>query len=351
MAPPFLRFMIVPETFKPKTDKRPKANEPLAPAPIEIDAKKYKVDLNATITQTVCVEIQRKTILTFGSLLVLTGKPKARKTTFLHAFIASAILNDTIWTIRCHLPPERNEIALIDTEQSLYDLIHSLRRIEPIIRRPISAVPTFSVYTARAFDVPEICALIENLVKSNPKIGLLAIDGLIDLVNDINDVRESKQAIQFLKRICDVYNVGIIGIIHQNKGTNYSLGHLGAFASRFCQSELAIEKNDDDGTSTLKPTMLRSADDLEPITIRFDKERNVYNDVNNVPIQVGLSNADMVKKVFQQNIGLTYAELLTRCVEAFKCSRYEAEKKLVPVWYAEKLIAKVGRNIEINRQL
>jgi hypothetical protein len=114
---------------------------------------------------------------------------------------------------------------------------------------------------------------------------------------------------------------------------------------------LAIEKNDDDGTSTLKPTMLRSADDLEPITIRFDKERNVYDDVNNVPIQVGLSNADMVKQVFQQNIGLTYAELLTRCVETFKCSRYEAEKKLVPVWYAEKLIAKVGRNIEINRQL
>lgn len=337
--------MLVPNQTK-KKDKRT-TSQATTETPVNINVSDYKVDLSATVTQTVCVTIQHNTILTLGSLLVLTGKPKARKTTFLHAFIASAILNDSIWTIRVNLPLERNEIALIDTEQSLFDLIGSLRRIEPIIRRPIADVSTFSVYTARAFDVAEICNLIENVCKSNPKIGILAIDGLIDLVNDINDVRESKSAIQFIKRICDQYNVAIVGIIHQNKGTNFSLGHLGAFASRFCQSELAIEKNDDDDTSTLKPTLLRSAKNIEPITIRFDEQRNVYDDVNNVPVAVSLSNAEMVRRVFDNRNGLTYAELLSRCVEVLRCSRYEAEKKLVPVWYAENLIQKVGRVVQI----
>lgn len=339
----FFIFMLVPNI--PKKRQKPASEEP-EPIPV-VNIDSCKVDLNAPVTQTVCVTIQHKTVLTLGSLLVLTGKPKARKTTFLHAFIASSILSDAIWSIRVTLPPDRNEIALIDTEQSLYDLIGSLRRIEPIIRRPVADVSTFSVYTARAFDVPEICALIENVCKSNPKIGLLCIDGLIDLVNDINDVRESKTAIQFLKRICDQYNVGIVGIIHQNKGTNFSLGHLGAFASRFCQSELAIEKNEDDGSSTMKPTLLRSADDLEPITIRFDQSRNVYDDIRNVPIKLELKNKDLIKQIFDGKAGLTYAGMIQRCIEVLSCTKYEAEKKIIPVWYAENLICKRGSLIQI----
>lgn len=335
--------MLVPKKQKPQ---KTAAETPL---PIHFDVEKYRVDLAQTITQTVCISIQQKTILTLGSLLVLTGKPKARKTTFLHAFLASAMLNDSIWTIRVSLPDDRPEVCLIDTEQSIFDLINSLKRIEPIIGKNISEIKNFSVYSARSFDVLQITQLIESICEKNPKIGLIALDGLIDLVNDINDVRESKSAITFIKKVCDKFNVAIIGIIHQNKGTNYSLGHLGAFASRFAQSELSIEKNDDDNTSTMKSTYLRSADDISPIQIGFDESRNVYDEIKNINYKPKQNEREILEKIFAGKVGLTYKDLCTNALLELNCSRYEIEKKLIPVWYANNLIQKVGNLIQLTR--
>lgn len=335
----------------PKITKKAQRTASDTPVPINFDAEKYRVDLAQQITQTVCVTIQHKTILTLGSLLVLTGKPKARKTTFLHAFLSAGILRDSIWTIRVELPPERPEIVLIDTEQSIFDLINSLKRIEPIIRKPIAEIPNFSVYSARSFDVEQITNLIETICKNNPKIGLIALDGLIDLVNDINDVRESKQAITFIKKICDNYNVAIVGIIHQNKGTNFSLGHLGAFASRFAQSELSIEKNDDNNSSTMKSTYLRSADEFTPIEIAFDESRGVYDEISNVNFRSTTNDLQTIERIFARRLALTYKDLCSSGITELKCTRYEFEKKIVPVWYANNLIRKVGNLIQITRVL
>lgn len=319
------------------------------PLPLSLNINDFKVDLsNDNVTQQVCITIEEKTILTYGSLMVLTGKPKARKTTFLHAFLAAGLLKQSVWNIKVQLTDKQPEICLIDTEQSYFDLFQSLKRLASIVRSPLSNIKNFSVYTARAGDVNDICQLIEQILINNPKIGLLAIDGLLDLVNDINDVRESKAAITFIKQICDKYNVAIIGIIHQNKGTNFSLGHLGAFASRFAQSEFSITKNDDDNTSKLESIYLRSADKINDIIIDFDEKNNRYDMVNNINYPVQYIDINLIKKIFDGKIALTYKDLLSNTIVQLGLTRHNVEKNIIPIWYAENLIHKVGNLIQIR---
>lgn len=331
--------MLVPQAKKNKKDLDIKL-----PEPINID--NYLVDLDKPVTQEVIFTIENKIVLTYGSLMILTGKPKARKTTFLHAFIASAILNDRIWTISSTLKTDKNLIVLLDTEQSMYDLHQSLNRLQNTINSKLSTRPNFKAYSARSLDVSQIIELLKTICNNNPNVGLIAIDGLLDLVNDINDVREAKAAIQFLKQTCDTYNVGIIGILHQNKGTNFSLGHLGSFASRHAQSELSIEKNET-GTSTLTATFLRSADDIKPIEIEYNDNLQRYEVIDVYRSIKNYNDPALISQIFNGKIGLTYKDFVSQCKINIKETSYQIEKKIIPVWFAEKFIEKNGSFIQI----
>ena len=329
----------------PKAKKTPP--QPKQEALKQIDINSYLVDLDKPVSQEVIFTIQSKIILTYGSLMILTGKPKARKTTFLHAFIGSALTTQNIWDIQSELKPDKNEVILIDTEQSLYDLHQSLNRLQNTINKKLSTT-NFKAFSARSLSVDEIVQLITTICENNPKIGLLCIDGLLDLVNDINDVREAKAAIHYLKTLSDKFNIGIVGILHQNKGTNFSLGHLGSFASRHAQSELSIEKNES-GTSTLSATFLRSSDDIKPIEIDYDDINQKYEVIHNINRPVNFNNLELIEQIFAGKIGLTYKDLVSNCRIHINQSNYFIEKKIIPVWFAEKLIEKRGNLIQICR--
>lgn len=330
--------MLVPKATKQK--------KTIIAIPEAINIDNYLVDLNKPVTQEVIFKIQDKIILTYGSLMILTGKPKARKTTFLHAFIASAVTYDNVWSITTSLKPDKNLVVLLDTEQSMFDLHQSLGRLENTINKKLSSISNFKVYSARSLNVDEIINLITRICEINNNIGLICIDGLLDLVYDINDVREAKAAIHFLKTLSDTYQVGIVGILHQNKGTNFSLGHLGSFASRHAQSELSIEKNDS-GTSTLTSTFLRSANDIKPIEIGYNDNEQKYDVINNLVVKQNYINFETIQKVFNGKIGLTYKDFVSQCKININETGYYIERKIIPVWFADKLIEKNGAFIQI----
>ena len=328
----------------PKAKKTLIKEAPQVATAINID--NYIVDLDKPVTQEVIFTIQQKIVLTYGSLLVLTGKPKARKTTFLHAFIGASVLNQSIWGIMSQMKSDKNLVCLVDTEQSMYDLHQSLGRLQGTINLKLSTTPNFIAYSARSLDLNELIKLIDTICGKFSNLGLLCIDGLLDLVNDINDVREAKSAVQFLKNTADKYNIGIVGILHQNKGTNFSLGHLGSFASRFAQSELSIEKQED-GTSKMSATFLRSADDFNPIEIDFDETRQVYDVKDNIYRVTNYESIDLIRDIFDGKVAMSYKELVSWTKIKTKQNNYQVEKKIIPVWYAEKLIEKRGNLIQI----
>lgn len=333
--------MLVPN--KPKKKNEAIVSEPIS---FNIEPDTLRVDFNKEVTQTVVFTIQGKIILTLGSLLVITGKPKARKSTFLHSFIGSALKNDTLWSITGKLPENRKKIVLIDTEQSLYDIHVSIKRMALNLSIDLNS-GDFIVYTARAIDVTAIMSLIDKVCCDQPEISVIAIDGLVDLVNDINDVKEAKLCVSYLKNIADKYNIAIIGVLHQNKSTNFSLGHLGSFLSRFAQSELSVIKEEEN--SKLEATFLRSSDNIEPITIGWDSVNNRYDTLENINIgQLSYSGESILSEIYSDKLALSYKDLLIKAKSIIPESTYYIEKKLIPYWYSKGLLKKIDGLVQFT---
>jgi hypothetical protein len=64
--------------------------------------------------------------------------------------------------------------------------------------------------------------------------------------------------------------------LHTGKTTGTSVGHLGSFADRYCQSNLEIVKNTDINTINLKPKLLRSCGDFEPISLMRTSNGEIF---------------------------------------------------------------------------
>ena len=309
--------------------------------PINIDELVF--DLQQPIPeQQIVLTVNEKIVGSLGSMVVLTGKPKARKSTFLHFILASAITHRSYYGIQCKLPDAKKTIVLIDTEQSNFELYNSIGRLSKLTGIPIHELNNYNfiVYSARKLDASEIRLMVNEILQKIPNIGILAIDGAIDLINDINDVKESKNIIQNIKFWIDTYSILFITIIHQNKSTNFSLGHLGSFASRFAQSELSIEKNDD-GSSTMKSVYLRSDDNFADIEIEWDETNKIYIEKHKNSIDwITVEHESIINKIFANKDIYKYNELVPILAKQYLKSEYFVKNHIVPFLFDNKLIAK-----------
>ena len=98
----------------------------------------------------------------------------------------------------------------------------------------------------------------------------------------------------------------------------------------------------------MSATFLRSAGDIDKITIGYDENNGRYDLIENINMP-GMNDVDLINKIFDGNIGLTYKDLVSRAKIITNQSNYHVEKKLIPVWYANKLIQKNGNLIQICR--
>ena len=312
---------------------------------VDLDTQIYEFNFKQEEPEeALIITVDHKKVCSLGGLVVLTGKPKARKTTFLHSFIGSALIKSPIFSIYTDLPDNKNKVVLIDTEQSNYDLYRSMSRLSYSINIPINNLPdkNFTLYSTRSLDTKATVDLIDQILKNNSDIGLLCIDSLLDLVTDINDVVEAKNIINKIKNWLDTYKIGIITVIHQSKSTNFSLGHLGSFASRFCQSELSIEKNSD-LSSTLQATYLRSDENFNPVNIFYSEPERIYKQVLHSKTQIitEMDHRSVVDKLFNARAIYTYKDLLSDLKQVYPDqSAYWVQNNLVPYLYEHKFIIK-----------
>lgn len=216
--------------------------------------------------------IRDNLILSRSNFALLTGAPKVGKSTFTTCILASAISNNPIFNIRCYCNQDKPNVALFDTEQAQSDLYKSIQRI--FYLAGTTPINQFDVFSLRRDDATIIKQILENYIVNNPLTGLIIIDGLLDLVYNFNDEKECKILIDYLKRVTAEYNISLIGILHTGKTTGSSVGHIGSFADRYCQSNLEIAK--DKEAIQLKGKLLRSAGDFEPITLVRDNYGHLH---------------------------------------------------------------------------
>lgn len=238
--------------------------------------RQYKPDYVPEQEQKI-MTIGGKLIGTLGNIIVFSGLPKAGKSSFLSAAVASCFVPYSIFSIATNLPNKRKSICYIDTESSLWDFYRVIDRIKATL--PNKKLPkSFSGFTFRDLRAVEIIEYTEYFLSIHPEVSILYIDGLLDLLTDYNDVSESRGLIDWLKKITAVYNILVVGVVHTGKKDNNTLGHFGSMIDRYCQTVLLVEKNAKEMTFEMKPKLMRSDADFEPVILV--NESGVFRQIN-----------------------------------------------------------------------
>jgi archaellum biogenesis ATPase FlaH len=234
--------------------------------------------------ENILLSINEKNIGCAGSFIIISGLPKAGKSTFLNAFISSNFKKEDIFGIELKT---NEKIGYFDTESSQNDFYNNLKRIKYMAK--IKNFPeNFNAYNTRLDSTQTNKILIEAYIMVHkPKV--VFIDGLLDLLDNYNDEKESRELIVWLKKITTEYNILIIGVVHTGKKDNHTLGHFGSMVDRYAQSVLEVVKDKESGIFTLKSKYLRSANDFPDIHIMYDEILNKY-------MQCAIPEAPLTKK-------------------------------------------------------
>lgn len=186
-------------------------------------------------------------VSTPGNLTSVSAPPKAAKSSFIAAAMASVVTHSQMTDCLGWRSSNQAGGALIhlDTEQSEYDH-HAL--IQRTLLRAQSPAPTWlrsSFITG--FSVNQCREAIRHALKSGAdkcgSVHSMTLDGVADFVADVNDPAECNDFVAELHALAIKYHCPIIGVIHFNPGTEKTRGHLGSQFERKAETNLRLDKD------------------------------------------------------------------------------------------------------------
>jgi len=318
-----------------------------------VNINNYLFDIQAQLPEEeIIISIQGKNVGSINNAVVITGKPKSRKSVVAHAVIGAALSKQPCLGIECNIL--NNDVVLIDTEQSKHDLFKSLIRMKHLIN--FQTFPdNLKVYSFRQLNPDQIKAGISEILQTNKKVKLIIIDGGLDLINNMNDIEETKQTIDFIKAMLSIYNICLVMILHQSKSTNFTIGHFGSFMDRFAQSNIQVQK-DDKGNSSISSQMMRSDADFKSFDFYYNYNVNNYTisylEDTEISLQKphDLSNdKHLIKlaKIFAYKEEFLYKDLLVVCSIEYKKTANWC-KGLISYLYDQNLLEKTTTGIKVK---
>ena len=278
-----------------------------------------------------------------SNFLTLSGLPKAGKSTFVAAIVASAFVPYDIFTMKIHLPKDRKKICYFDTESSDYDFYRQINKIKGFAE--IAALPDyFNAYQVREDGSGIIRKMIEEYLSKNEDCSVIIIDGLLDLLVNYNDERESSLLTKWLKKITKVYNVLLITVLHQSKSNLSTTGHIGSASDRFAQSTLDIVKDKERNCYVLTSRFMRSDMDFDPITLmNFNGVfQQVETEIKKNSTKKASDLNEMESKALCNTIVVVptnYNDIISEIIERTATSKAYA-KNLIKIWISKNWILK-----------
>jgi len=314
----------------------------------------YLFDLQTTLPEEeIIISIQGKNVGSINNAVVITGKPKSRKSVVAHAVIAAALSKQPCLGIECNVL--NGDVVLIDTEQSKHDLFKSLTRMKHLIN-VLSFPNNLKVYSFRQLNPDQIKSGISEILQKNKNVKLIIIDGGLDLINNMNDIEETKQTIDFIKQILSSYNICLVMILHQSKSTNFTIGHFGSFMDRFAQSNIQVTK-DDKGNSSISSQMMRSDADFKSFEFYYNYNINNYTISYLEDTELSLrvpqdltNDKHLLKltKIFAYKEYYLYKDLINVCAIEYKKTQ-NWSKSLIAYLFEQNLIEKNDQGIKIKQ--
>ena len=224
----------------------------------KLEAARYRYnDKIIDIDYRLKVEVENETfdIAGLGMIGIVTGQQKSRKTTFLKALVAGAISGKQFLNFTFNLP--EGKIYFFDTEQPVAYFRKTQRQILHMAGLTLDCDRYFA-YMMRDWTVEERNIAVEEVIGKNNDIGLIVIDGSLDMISNFNDEVECKEYVQRLMRWTVQSGAMIITVIHQNKGTKFMMGHIGSMISKKCDFGFEMKQSQNSTTTTINASDTRT---------------------------------------------------------------------------------------------
>jgi hypothetical protein len=222
------------------------ASEVMKPQPIAISMgeKKYK-------------EVYYPTPLgSYGDFSCLVGASKSGKT-FLKSAIEATYLGgnsrEYFPSMKAHDNMSKVVVAF-DTEQSRF---HTQRVVKRVIEMVGNDDGRYNTFSLRSYTAKERFQFIDWIVYESDfkgQIGLMSIDGFVDLLDDFNNLEESTALTQKLLEWTANGGMHCTGILHKNFGSEKPVGHIGSSILKKTETGIFIGEDGDSKTAEARYT-------------------------------------------------------------------------------------------------
>ncbi len=215
------------------------------------------------------VELNGVPVMIKRNYTIITGAKKSRKS-LLAAYLMSKI---------------EGKLLIIDTEQSKY---HTWKLRDRILQLKQDDSPII-VLNLRGLTIKEVKQYIMSALQEIRNIEVIMIDNLRDLLQDINSTAESYEVVKYLEVIMNTYDLGVLGVLHSNKGDGNMRGHIGTEiqnrAYMVIKTKLSINKKvsnvicdasrdgDFDSLNLSHNPVTGNPDIIEDVTVEEKKQR------------------------------------------------------------------------------
>jgi len=183
----------------------------------------------------------------YGDFSCIVGASKSRKT-FFKSMIEAAYIGGRSNIYNPSLKGHNSEkkfVLSFDTEQSHFHAQRVQRRVLELIGGNCDYYKTFGL---RAYTPIERLQFIDWVVYESEfkdKIGLMSIDGYVDLVTDFNSLEQATGLTEKLLNWTANGKMHCTGILHKNFGTSKPVGHVGSSVLKKAETVVFVEKEEE----------------------------------------------------------------------------------------------------------
>ena len=218
-------------------------------------------------------------IVSRENLCVITGKPKACKTTFQSAMVASCMIGGRVLTFDA---PHPLRILLADTEQAPFHLKRQCDRAFRLAGLESGGYDGLTVLNLRPYTPAErYTYIVEAVEEIRPDI--VFIDGASDLITDTNDLQQSEALVSNLLTLTSRYGCGIVTIVHTNPGGAEKIrGHIGSTLERKCESSILLTREGMENTIKVSPKEARNRP-FEPFSVTINEHGDLVLTTDDAP--------------------------------------------------------------------
>lgn len=187
----------------------------------------------------------------FGQIGVLTGHEKSGKSFVLGCIASAALGQKNILNFKFDL--RGRKMVWFDTEQSQFFYQWTQKRIHDMAGKKQNLM-NYRAYHLRKWTPAERIAAIEYLIYREENLGVVVIDGIVDLLNNYNDLPEVQAVVQRLMKWTDELNILLLSVLHVNKGDGKIRGHIGTEIKNKCDFAISVLKDGETNYRVSNPT-------------------------------------------------------------------------------------------------